>query len=145
MSHFIPPQPLGRARHALPHSLGRSREPGPGAGGAGGAPRNLGAADAARAAQILLLVAALTSAEQPPRATSGPPNDPRSRPGRPAGSPARGQRRSAPGGSCRRGWWLGLGAGAALRSAPRRAPHCSRQRGSGGAGGGRDRGPEPRG
>lgn len=33
VSHFIPGQPLGRARHALPYSLGRPREPGAGSPG----------------------------------------------------------------------------------------------------------------
>lgn len=71
MSHFILRQPLVRARHALPHSHGRPLELRPRAGGARCAPRNLGVADAERAAQIFLLVNARASAKQPPSATSG--------------------------------------------------------------------------
>lgn len=139
LSHFILRQPLGRARHALPHSHGRPREPGPGAGGARRAPRKLAAANTERAAQTLLPVAAPASAEQPPRATSGVPSDPRSRPGRPAGSPPRGQSWSAPGGGCRRGGGSASGRrGAALSPAPRVSlfPAARRR--------GRREGPRPR-
>lgn len=110
VSHFILRQPLGCARHALPHSHGRLLEREPRAGGARRVPRNLGAADAQSAAQILLLVSTRGSSEQPPSATARASSDPRSRPGRPAGSPLPGQSCSAPGGSCRRGGWRGLGA-----------------------------------
>lgn len=142
MSHFILRQPLGRARHALPHSHGRPREPGPGAGGARRAPRNLGTANAERAAQILLPVAAPASAAQPPRATSGAPSDPRSRPGRPAGSPPPGQSCSEAGGSCGRGGCSASGRrGAALSPAPRASlfPAARRRRRRG-----RREGPRPR-
>lgn len=140
VSHFSLQLSLGRARHALPHSHRCPLERRPGARGARCAPRNLGAVDAKRVARIFLLLAARASAEQPPSATLGARSDPRLRPGRPAGSPLQGQSWLAPGSSCRRG----LGARAGLRSAPRRAPHCSRQR-AGGAGGGRECGRQPRG
>lgn len=110
VSHFILRQLLGCAHHALPHSHGRPLEWEPRAGGARRVPRNLGAADAESAAQILLLVSTRASSEQPPSATSGASSDPRWRPGRPAGPPLPGQSCSAPGGSCRRGGWRGLGA-----------------------------------
>lgn len=71
MSHFILRQPLVRARHALPHSHGRPLERRPRAGGARRAPRNLGVADAERAAQIFLLANARASNKQPPSVTSG--------------------------------------------------------------------------
>lgn len=132
MSHFLLRQPLGCARHALPHSHGRPLERDPRAGGARREPRNLGAAGAESAAQVLLLGSSRASSEQPPRATSGASSDPRSRPGRPVGSPLRGRGCSAPGGSCRRGGWRGLGAARGhgrLRAARLIVPGGARRRG----------------
>lgn len=96
------------------------------------APRNSGAADPKRAAQILLLVAARSGAEQPPGATSGAQGAPRSRLGGPAGSPPRGQSGSAPGDSC--GEAGGPASGPArgcggLHAFRLIVPGCERQRG----------------
>lgn len=117
-----------RAPTLTPTPAGAGTRP----GGARHAPQNVGAAHPKRAAQILLLVAAPSCAEQPPGATSGAQSDPRSRLGGPAGSSPWGQSGSALGDSC--GGAGGTASGPArgcgrLRAFRLIVPGCGRQRG----------------
>lgn len=141
VSHFIPRPPLGRARHALPHSHGRPMERGP------RAPTELeGCGRLVRGSNPFAGAAPATSSCHP-----GAHSDPALTSRAACGITFPGQRCSVEAAaSGRGGGWgggIGLGASAGLRSAPRRALRCFGLRGGGAGGSGswKNRGPEPRG